>query len=240
MPRTNDMERVMSDLNERLKSSVARLTDTAMMTTQYPSWLCSEMEKAAELHVECIAALSAQPDAGSDGHYVPGDNSPLDLAVRAYEFAAYEHGKTDHNALAVDAAAKEMARMINALAARQPVGSGVAIYQVRYRATDRWTEVSKEGYDYVPSWDRRVLYTAPPAPAAVPVDGVSRQMIRDAIRSAYDAGYNDSHRSGDNASGYNGLATEQIHGEALATSLSIMAEAARHARHQPPAAGGDA
>ncbi len=52
-------------LSQRLKKSSAVLLDTSMMTTQFPAWLCDELEKAATLHDECVAALAArQPVAG--------------------------------------------------------------------------------------------------------------------------------------------------------------------------------
>ncbi|UZB05495.1 hypothetical protein OM948_08595 [Xanthomonas citri pv. fuscans] len=79
------------------------------------------------------------------------------------------------------------------------------------------------------------------APAAVPVDGVGRRMIGDAIRSAYDAGYNDARNAqakpGDSAPGYSGRTIESFHGEALSKSLSVIAGAAALlATHPQPAA----
>lgn len=75
MPRANDMETEMSDLIARLNKSAAVLSDTSMMSTQFPEWLRKELENASELHSECVTALNEhsgnsgqlQPDAGSGG-----------------------------------------------------------------------------------------------------------------------------------------------------------------------------
>lgn len=47
-------------LTKRLRKSSAVLLDTSMMATQFPAWLCDELEKAASLHDECATALAAR------------------------------------------------------------------------------------------------------------------------------------------------------------------------------------
>ena len=182
MPRTNERERVMIDLNERLKSSVARLTDTAMMTTQYPSWLCSEMEKAAELHVDCIAALSAEPDAVGGGD------------VRA-QFEAWAHDNafaTNRDDTGFYLSEDTYGAWIawQHLAARQPVGVKQLAELIEdlagdvescvsdacgYLASDNgWRDYgiyrddATKRYHALPDRIRAIAF--PPSPAAVPVD----------------------------------------------------------------------
>uniref|UniRef100_UPI003F7DC643 hypothetical protein n=1 Tax=Xanthomonas sp. 0924 TaxID=2835534 RepID=UPI003F7DC643 len=48
-------------LIKRLRKSSAVLLDTSTMATQFPAWLCDELEKAASLHDECATALAARP-----------------------------------------------------------------------------------------------------------------------------------------------------------------------------------
>uniref|UniRef100_UPI003F80B1D8 hypothetical protein n=1 Tax=Xanthomonas sp. 0924 TaxID=2835534 RepID=UPI003F80B1D8 len=137
------------------------------------------------LRPEPEAPATSQTDAGSGGDALvltlkemrarltdvgsPARTAALDAAIAALvaRQPSYVQGsdelraRTDGERAAYMEGLEEGKR----IAARQPVGIGGAIYQVRYRVTDGWTEVSEEGYGCVPSWDRRVLYTTPPAHA---------------------------------------------------------------------------
>ncbi|ATS39296.1 MULTISPECIES: hypothetical protein [Xanthomonas] len=150
---------------------------------------------------------------------------------------------------------EELEEQAEEIAVRQSVGQPVR-YEYRFYRTDGdwnqregwsgWDDCRKEDYERISKFPEdgrevRALYAAPPAPAAVPVDGVGRRMIGDAIRSAYDAGYNDARNAqakpGDSAPGYSGRTIESFHGEALSKSLSVIAGAAALlATHPQPAA----
>jgi hypothetical protein len=97
-------------------------------------------------------------------------DAALEDALREYEREAYKHGKTDENAVAVDAAADKLRRLF--ATTTQPQGEAVA-WQQRHRSRSsrpwsEWEECDRDNYEAMMrnpqiTWEARALYTTPPA-----------------------------------------------------------------------------
>ena len=117
---------------------------------------------------------------------------------------------------------KAIAALREAIA--QPEQEPVYQYQM---ANGNWIDQAKESYDYNVRWGPavvRVLYASPLKMQPVELRALAKRRIFDAIRSAYDIGYNDARYaqavSGDSAPGYKGREIESDHGAALLRSLN--------------------